>query len=864
MIELKNISKTYKSKKSKNTTALNGVSLTFDNNGMTFILGKSGSGKSTLLNVIGGLDKYDSGDMSILGKSSKDFTQADFDSYRNTYIGFIFQEFNILDDFDVYENIVLALQLQQKEVDKQKVDALLEKLELSELVNRKVNELSGGQKQRVAIARALIKDPKIILADEPTGNLDSATGQQVMELLKEISKDKLVIIVSHDREYANTYGDRVIEIKDGIVANDTNDKDISSKESRYDTIKSKLPFKDSFKLGIGSLKHKKIKLCFTILLTACTLLFLSVVDTLSAYNINRAHAKLLADRGEQFVQVEKFKFYGWDKFDFSNKDQVSLSKAESEAVLDKIGNNGYETYRLQEGYSYMSYGELMNLVENGKYGYYTPSATHIDTDIVVTDDINKIVVEDIIGRQPSAANEIVISSYYADLLIINGVTVYETTKKDEFSTSNIFKPQSYEDILNADYTFYFGSEGKVKIVGIIDYDLTKYKVLWDKDFEGSSTREENILYSELHDKSRNIYNKIYVNKDFLANLAVKDTELLNPMNNYQLSSTDLSLSENGFYASPSVLNNEITYYNGSEWVKASKLNKNEMIISAYQLKSFNYEQYSKSLSEYLSKHSGEDKTELQQKFFANYIKDLDVIGKEVDLNIYEGRSYSSDESTKKYENIRIVGIMGVYVDYFEQYNYFSMDLVKDYKLETIQLTGYLIPTTTEKDFKSLIDMFPYYDEISTQSTYSMDVTGMVRTIKVLKDIAFYISAVLLTFTIFLIANFIITSVNYRKKEIGVLRALGSRSIDIVKIFLWEGLVLSTIAGTISAIMLIVVTQVLNGVIMHGVGIILTPFIIGIRQFIVIYLIVIAVTVISSILPIRRISKMKPIDAILNK
>lgn len=355
MIELKNVSKIYKSKKGNNTQALDNVTLKFDNKGMNFILGKSGSGKSTLLNIIGGLDKYDSGDMIILGKSSKDFNQADFDSYRNTYIGFVFQEFNILEDYDVYENIVLALQLQQKVVDKKKIDKLLEKLELIELKHRKVNELSGGQKQRVAIARALIKDPKIILADEPTGNLDSTTGKQVMDLLKEISKEKLVVVVSHDNESANVYGDRIIEIKDGTVINDIRKKnEISENVENYKTIKSKLPFKDSFKLGIGSLRYKKVKLVFTILLTICTLLFLSVVDTLSSYDVEKAHAKLLVDKGEKSILVEKYKFFGYDSYDFFNKNQIKLTSEDEKKIEANLKSKFYPVYKLQESYNYMS------------------------------------------------------------------------------------------------------------------------------------------------------------------------------------------------------------------------------------------------------------------------------------------------------------------------------------------------------------------------------------------------------------------------------------------------------------------------------------------------------------------------------
>lgn len=220
MLEVKNLHKSYKTKKGVVTKALDGVSLTFAETGMVFILGKSGSGKSTLLNVCGGLDRYDSGEIIIKGKSSKDFSGQDFDSYRNTYVGFVFQEYNILDEFTVEENIALALELQNKKRDKAVIDKILSDVDMTEFASRKPNTLSGGQKQRVAIARALVKEPEIIMADEPTGALDSKTGKQVFDTLKKLSQEKLVLVVSHDRDFAEQYGDRIIELKDGKVIYD--------------------------------------------------------------------------------------------------------------------------------------------------------------------------------------------------------------------------------------------------------------------------------------------------------------------------------------------------------------------------------------------------------------------------------------------------------------------------------------------------------------------------------------------------------------------------------------------------------------------------------------------------------------------
>lgn len=231
MLELKNLTKVYKTKGGAQVRALDDVSLLFEEKGMVFLLGKSGSGKSTLLNLCGGLDNPDSGEIIIKGKSSKNFSQSDFDSYRNTFVGFVFQEYNILNEFTVEDNIALALELQGKNKNKKEVQNILAQVEMESFAKRKPNTLSGGQKQRIAIARALVKNPEIIMADEPTGALDSNTGKQVFDTLKKLSEQKLVIVVSHDREFAEIYGDRIIELKDGKVISDVTKTKIAATPS---------------------------------------------------------------------------------------------------------------------------------------------------------------------------------------------------------------------------------------------------------------------------------------------------------------------------------------------------------------------------------------------------------------------------------------------------------------------------------------------------------------------------------------------------------------------------------------------------------------------------------------------------------
>ena len=234
MLELKDVVKEYKTA-DETVAALKGVSLKFRKSEFVSILGPSGCGKTTLLNIIGGLDRYTSGDLIINGKSTKDFSDKDWDTYRNHSVGFVFQSYNLIPHQTVLENVELALTLSgigAKER-RERAVAVLEKVGLGKKINVRPNQLSGGQMQRVAIARALINDPEILLADEPTGALDSKTSVQIMELLKEISSDRLIIMVTHNPELAEKYSSRIIRLFDGVIEGD--DKPLTDEEVKVES-----------------------------------------------------------------------------------------------------------------------------------------------------------------------------------------------------------------------------------------------------------------------------------------------------------------------------------------------------------------------------------------------------------------------------------------------------------------------------------------------------------------------------------------------------------------------------------------------------------------------------------------------------
>ena len=283
MLKLKEIKKSFKTGDFVQQ-ALKGIDLDFKEKEFVAILGSSGSGKTTLLNIIGGLDHYDSGDLIIKGKSTKKFKEKDWDAYRNNSVGFIFQSYNLISHISVLGNIELSMTLSgvsSKEKKKRAME-VLEKVGLKEHAHKKPNQLSGGQMQRVAIARALVNNPEIILADEPTGALDSVTSVQIMELIKEIAKDKLVIMVTHNPELAKKYATRIVEVKDGLVINDTdksNEKE--EKEQEYKLKKTSMGFFTALKLSFTNIWTKKGRTLLTAFASSIGIIGIALILSLS-------------------------------------------------------------------------------------------------------------------------------------------------------------------------------------------------------------------------------------------------------------------------------------------------------------------------------------------------------------------------------------------------------------------------------------------------------------------------------------------------------------------------------------------------------------------------------------------------------
>ncbi|HOV27970.1 MAG TPA: ABC transporter ATP-binding protein, partial [Pseudobacteroides sp.] len=306
-------------------------SLNFRKNEFVAILGQSGSGKTTCLNIIGGLDHYNSGDLIINNKSTKHFKNSDWDAYRNNSIGFIFQSYNLINHLSIIDNVEMGMTLSGVSADKKHKKALevLERVGLQDHIHKKPTQLSGGQMQRVAIARALANDPDIILADEPTGALDTATSKQIMDLIREIAADKLVIMVTHNSELAEQYADRIVKFKDGKVIDDSNPYEAASEDTGYALKKTSMSFATALKLSGRNIATKKWRTSLTALASSIGIMGIALILSLSS--------------GFQ-LQIDKFQRDALSELPIiiaqtsMNTDEETMAKMRGEMRENMVGN----------------------------------------------------------------------------------------------------------------------------------------------------------------------------------------------------------------------------------------------------------------------------------------------------------------------------------------------------------------------------------------------------------------------------------------------------------------------------------------------------------------------------------------------
>ena len=460
MIEISNVNKKYQSKANEEVVAIDGINLKFNHNGLVFILGKSGSGKSTFLNILGGLDSANTSRILINNKKLNRFDETTCSEYRNTYIGFVFQEYNLLDDLNVYDNIALALQMQNREVDRETVLDILKQVDLEGLEERELDELSGGQKQRVAIARALVKKPEIILADEPTGNLDSETSEQVFELFKRISKDKLIICVSHDAEYAHKYADRIIEISDGKIIRDTNPEVFEDNIQAPEMIRPVLPKEFIYHMSIGNILNNKLRMIVTSVIVAFLMAILTAVYT--TLNVSST------------VDVDLFKASSMNHLMLQprNSETMELSPEQLkriQAVLPDYGASLYKRMNLLVDGQLLSVSNLMFGELDGQSlqseNTRLLSTTFIETikqlpiNFIETG-VGSSIYDNLVGDEPKNNQEVVISSYLADLMINSGYL------KD----GELVQFDSYQEIVNQDMNIILADK-VLKIVGVNKHEI---------------------------------------------------------------------------------------------------------------------------------------------------------------------------------------------------------------------------------------------------------------------------------------------------------------------------------------------------------------------------------------------------------
>ncbi len=845
MLELKKISKVYKLENFKQK-ALDNISINFRNCEFVSILGPSGSGKTTLLNIIGGLDNYTSGDLIINGISTKKYNDRDWDTYRNHKIGFVFQSYNLITHQTVLSNVELALTLsgvKSKERKKRAKDAL-KKVGLIEHINKKPNQLSGGQMQRVAIARALVNNPDILLADEPTGALDSKTSVQIMNLLKEVAKDRLVIMVTHNSDLAEKYSTRIIDLKDGEIKGDTNpyNKSDENNETTKDK-KTNMNFLTALSLSLNNLMTKKGRTILTAFAGSIGIIGIALILSLSSgvqNYINRVQEETLTSYP---LMIEDNSV---DLTSVMTEQMDKLKKDENTKQSNKIYSNNMMTDTLSIMSSKVQSNNLKSFKEyiekNKEINKYTTSIDYkynielqlyksdiedkivkvnpntilstmgitdmqasyfmfkdVFSEIIDNDELNNQMYEIVSGRMPKKYNEVVLVVDKNNR--ISDYVLYALGLKDQQELKDMFeKVRKGEKVVTTDTSYEYS-----ELIGL------KFKLLLNTDY---------------YEKVNGLWIDKSEDEEFLKE-KLKDSEeitivgIIKPNKDSAVTSSTLG----GILYTDSLEKHALKKVEDSQIVKEQKQNPEINIITGLEFsdEEFNINDLSFEQQMYLSSLNQEELAEVitkyKESYSLTYEKVLEKLGS-IDLDNPSGiYIYAKDFESKD-------AIKNIINDYNEQQRKNSKEAnVINYN----DVVGMLMSSVTD-----IVDIISYVliSFVSISLVVSSIMIGIITYISVLE----------------------------RTKEIGILRAIGASKKDVSRVFNAETLIIGFTSGMFGILITVLLNIPINIIIKKLTGVSnITQL--PLNGAIILIMISVILTIIAGLIPAKLASKKDPVESL---
>ena len=852
MLQCKNVMKDYVSG-DEIVHALKGVSLSFREHEFVSILGQSGCGKTTFLNIIGGLDHYTSGDLIINGKSTKDYSDKDWDTYRNHQVGFVFQSYNLIMHQSVLSNVELALTLtgvNKEERRKRAIDAL-NKVGLSDQIHKKPTQMSGGQMQRVAIARAIVNNPDIILADEPTGALDSTTSVQIMEILKEISKDKLVIMVTHNPQLADEYSSRIIRLKDGSLVSDSNP--FNEQEMSVDTSVLKRPgmsFKMACSLSLNNLMTKKARTFLTSFAGSIGIIGIALIMSLShgmqSYidqmeNDTMASYPIEIQSSSSDMSTLMTTMMGMKKKTEEHKDSKIYSRPYVEDVLESLSSSKKNNLSAFKSYIESNKGkEFRKTAKAIEYDYNLNLQVYnenTDSGLVQVSPnglLDKLGMSDMMSLQ----SQFMDSSSMTNDQVWLSLPESKKLRDDEYQLVEGKWPTNYNEVVlevdeNNEITDY-----ALYSLGLLDQDeLVKnyQKILNGETDKISKTNLKSysvddilnlkfrlVLNSDLYQKVNGLWINQSENESYMQDVVSKSPEIkvvgiIKPSD-----STVSQPTMGGVYYTKAMEEYVTSNTENAQIVKEQKTNPNINIFTQTEFASGQKMSMSNLTNEQMMQLSSMSQEELM-----NY------------MNTYNENINATYDS-----NLTKLGV----VDYSTptKISLYASSFDGKEKL------GDLIADYNKKQKKS--NVITYNDFIGTMLS---SVTSVVNIISYVL-IAFVSVSLIVSSIMIGIITYI--SVLERTKEIGILRSIGASKKDITRVFNAETFIIGLISGVLGILITLVLNVPISLVVenMTGVSHIAKLPVNGAVFLIFIDLVL---TILAGLIPSKIASKKDPVEAL---